>query len=101
MTPKVSISEAIKHIRAELVDAAKEGKEGAVRFVTKSVEVELGVTFDVEVEAKGGFKIFSLVDISGRAKRGTESVHKLKLELEPVNRDGKPLVVRDDERERD
>lgn len=101
MKPRVSIAEAIKHIRAELTDAAKEGTEGAVRFQTKSVEVELGVTFDVEVEAKGGFKLFSLVDISGRTKTGTESVHKLKLELQPIGRDGKPLLVRDTERERD
>ena len=35
--------------------------------------VELGIIFNVEAEAGGGFKLFSLIDLSGKAKTGDAS----------------------------
>jgi NTP-dependent ternary system trypsin peptidase co-occuring protein len=55
----------------------------------------------MEAEAGGGFKLFALIDLSGKAKTGKESTHKVTLTLEPVRRDGKPVVIRDSEREKD
>jgi hypothetical protein len=63
------------------------------------VEVELGIVFDVEAEAGGGFKLFSLIDLSGRAKTSNENTHKITLTREPTGRDGRPISVRDTERE--
>lgn len=45
--------------------------------------------------------MFSVVDLSAKAKGGGESTHKVKLTLEPVGRDGKPILIRDTEREKD
>ena len=95
MEARVTLAQAIRELRAQLVEAAAEGEGATVRFVPKSVEVELGITFDLETEAGGGFKLFSLIDLSGKAKTGNESAHKVRLTLEPVGRDGKPTLVRD------
>jgi hypothetical protein len=101
MEARVTLAQAIREVRAQLVEAAAEGQGAAIRFIPKSVEVELGITFDVEVEAGGGFKLFSLVDFSGKVKRGDESTHKVKLTLDPVGRDSKPVLVGDTERDKD
>lgn len=101
MDAKVTLARAIRELREQLTEAVSEGENASVRFTPRSVEVELGITFDVEVEAGGGFKLFSLVDLSVKSKIGDESIHKVKLTLEPVGRDGKALLVRDSEREKE
>jgi hypothetical protein len=101
MEARVTLAQAIRELRTQLVEAVKEGEGAAIRFVPKSVDVELAIIFDAEVEAGGGFKLFSLIDLSGKAKLGDETTHKVKLTLEPIGRDGKPVLVRDTEREKD
>jgi hypothetical protein len=95
MTARITLSEAIRELRLQLIQAASEAEGTPIRFAPKSIDVELGITFDVEAEASGGFKVFSLIDLSGKAKTGTESTHRVKLTLEPIGRDGKPVLVRD------
>jgi hypothetical protein len=101
MDAEITLADAIRELRTQLVEAAAGGEGSPIRFVPKTAEVELGITFRVEAEAGGGFKLFSLVDLSGKAKGGSESTHKVKLTLEPVGRDGKPFLIRDTEREKD
>ena len=101
MEARITLAQAIRELRAQLVEAAAEGEGTAIRFIPKSVEVELGITFDVQVEAGGGFKLFSLIDLSGKAKTGNENTHKVKLSLEPIGRDGKPIKIGDIEREKE
>ena len=91
----VTVVEAIREIRAQLVEAAVEGKGQSLRFVPKSVEVELSVTFKLEASVGGGFKLLSLIDMSGKATAKDENVHKIKLVLEPVGTDGKPVYIGD------
>ncbi len=93
MKARITLAHAIRELRAQLAEAAVEGEKAAIRFVPKSVEVELGITFEAEAEAGGGFKLFSLIDLSAKAKAGQESTHKVKLTLEPVGRDDKPLKI--------
>jgi hypothetical protein len=88
MDTEISLAQAIRHLRSQLEEAAKEGKNADLRFVPKAVEVELSISFAVESEAGGGVKIFSLVDLSGKAKGSDASTHRVKLTLEPVGRDG-------------
>lgn len=54
---KVTIAQASREPRAQLVEMATEGEGEAIRFIPKSVEVELGIKFDVQSEAGGGFKL--------------------------------------------
>jgi NTP-dependent ternary system trypsin peptidase co-occuring protein len=101
MKARITLARAIRELRTQLAEAAVEGEKAAIRFVPKSVEVELGITFEAEAEAGGGFKLFSLIDLSAKAKAGQESTHKVKLMLEPVGHDGKSIKIGDSQREKD
>jgi hypothetical protein len=101
MEARVTLAQAIRELRSQLEEAATEGEGTAIRFVPNSVEVELGITFSVEAEASGGFKVLSLINLSGKAKTGDESTHNVKLMLAPIRADGKPVLIRDSEREKD
>jgi hypothetical protein len=98
MTEDVTVAEAIKQLRAQLEDAQQEGTGKPLRFVAKSVELELGIVFKSEKEGGGGVKAWFL-DISGKAKAANETVHKVTLALQPVDRDGKPTLVSDSQHE--
>jgi hypothetical protein len=99
MTDDVTVADAIKELREQLEKAQREGSGKEVRFLARSVEVELAIVFKSEKEGGGGVKAWFL-DISGRAKTGDETTHKVKLVLEPVGRDGKPTLVGDTEHEK-
>jgi Trypsin-co-occurring domain 2 len=93
-TMQIRLSEAIKQIREELRSAVVEGRGQEVIFQPKTVELEFGVTFEAEASATGGFKILALLDLSTEAKASRSSVHTVKLTLEPLDHDLKPLLVR-------
>ena len=101
MEAKVTLAQAISEIRAQLIEANAQSKNEAIRFVATEIEVELEIVFKLEAEAGAGFKLFSLVDVSGKAKRGDESTHRVVLKLTPENVDGTPVKVSDRNRERD
>src|SRR4051794_28856296 len=90
---QVPLSEAIAQLRHELRIAVQEGHDKDIRFVPKSIELELEVTFGIEAKAGGGFKLLALLDMSAEAKASRSSAHKLKLVLDVTDRDLKPLTV--------
>ena len=98
MTDNIEVSSAIKNLRAQLEDAQREGTDKKVRFLARTVEVELAIVFKGEAEGGAGVKAW-LLDVSGKARTGSETSHKLKLILEPVGPDGKPTFVSDADRE--
>jgi hypothetical protein len=100
MANDVTVADAIKQLRAQLEEAQQEGAGKSLRFVAKSVEVELSIVFKSEIEGKAGVKAWFL-DISGKAKAGDETTHKVNLVFQPVGPDGKPTLVSDREHERD
>jgi hypothetical protein len=93
LSQKVTVADAIRELRAQLLAATKEGADQPIRFMPKTVEVELGIVFSLEAEAGAGFKLWSLIDLSGKGKIGDETTHKVKLVLEPVDRDGNPTPI--------
>jgi hypothetical protein len=100
MTDDVTLAEAIKQLRAQLDEAQKEGVGKDLRFLTETVEIELGIVFKSKKEGGAGVKAW-FVDLSGKATIGHEALHKVKLVLKPVGPDGKGTFVRDKEHERD
>jgi hypothetical protein len=98
MVEEVTVARAIKQLRAELAEAQREGSSKELRFLTRSVEVELNVVFKTEIEGSGAVKAWFL-DVSGKAKNADETTHRVKLVLEPVDPDGKPTRVRDTKHE--
>jgi hypothetical protein len=53
METEVTLSQAILQLRKQLQEAADEGRNSALRFAPKAVEIELAVTFKIEAEAGG------------------------------------------------
>jgi hypothetical protein len=98
MSEELRLSDAIKKLRAELEDAQSEGTDKKLRFVAKTVEVELALVLKSEVEGKVGVKAW-FVDASGKAGSASESRSKLKLTLEPIGPGGSPALVSDPELE--
>jgi hypothetical protein len=100
MPDNVTVADAIKQLRAQLEDAQQEGIGKGLRFLARSVEVELTIVFKTEAEGGAGVKVAWFLDVSGKAKAADETTHKVKLVLEPVGRDGKPTLVSDRELEK-
>jgi hypothetical protein len=100
MADNVTVADAVKQLRVQLEEAQREGSGKEFRFLAKNVEVELAVVFKSEKEGGAGVKAWFL-DVSGKAKAGDETTHKVKLVLEPVGPDGKGIFVSDSEHERD
>jgi hypothetical protein len=99
MAKDVTVADAIKALRADLEDAQQEGEGGKVRFLAKSVEVELAIVLKDEVKAGAGLKAW-FVDLSAKGKASDENSHKIKLVLEPVDSRGRPTMVFDPELEK-
>jgi hypothetical protein len=98
MAGDVTIAEAIKQLRAQLAEAQREGSGKDLRFLTKSVEVELAIVFKTGVEGGASVKAWFL-DISGKANKADETTHRVKLILEPIGPGGKPTQVGDPDHE--
>jgi Trypsin-co-occurring domain 2 len=91
---QIPISDAIQQLRDELRKAILEGKDQDIIFTPNGIDIELGVTFETEAKAGGGFKVLALLDISAEARVNRESQHKIKLSLSVTDRNLKPLKVR-------
>jgi hypothetical protein len=78
---RISVAEAIRHLRGELIAARQQGKDEKLRFDMEKIELELGIDFTVGAEAGGGFKLFSFLDLSAKGKLEEKSGHKLKLTM--------------------
>jgi hypothetical protein len=94
MAEDVTVTEAIKQLRAQIEEAQREGVSKGLHFVAKSIEIELGIVFKSEVEGKAGVKAWFL-DVSGRTTGADETTHKVKLVLQPIGRGGEPVVMSD------
>ena len=108
MAENVTIAEAVEQLRVQLAEAqvrfAKVQREAGtgkdIRFLTKSVEVELAVVFKTEVEGGAGLKAWFL-DVSAKTKGSDEATHKIKLVLEPLGPGGTPTQIAGNEHESD
>jgi hypothetical protein len=108
MSENVTIAEAVEQLRMQLAEAqskfaqvqreAGTGKD--LRFLTKSVEVELAVVFKTEVEGGVGLRAWFL-DLSAKTKGSDEATHKIKLVLEPFGPGDTPTQIGGNEHESD
>lgn len=96
---ELRLSDAIKRLRVELEDAQSEGTGKKVRFLAKTVEVELSLVLKSQVTGEAAVKAW-FVSASGKGSAADETTTKLKLTLEPVDSEGRPTLVSDTERER-
>lgn len=78
---RIGLADAISQLRAELSRARLNGEGKDIRFGLGEIEVELMLEFGISAEGGGGIKLFSFVDVSGKAAMNNKSGHKLKFTL--------------------
>jgi hypothetical protein len=97
---QISLEDAIKDLRTQLQNAATAGTGAGIRFVPKTVEVELSIAITKEAEGKASGGLWSIIDLSASGKYANEQSHKVTLTLEPVGKDGKPTLIKSSETEK-
>jgi Trypsin-co-occurring domain 2 len=88
----IPLATAIRALRSELVEAARQGAGEEVRFAMGPVELELQVEVSKEAGGEAGIK-FWLVSIGGKGSRTSATTHTVKLSLTPVSSTGDDVVV--------
>jgi hypothetical protein len=80
-------SEAVRALRAEIIQAVETGKNEKLRFVLGSIELE----FQVVAKREGGpsakikFGLLGMgMELGASGKFSSEAVHKVKLKLDPI-----------------
>ena len=92
--PGVPLAKAIEDLRSELLGALAEGQGKPLRFRLKPVELELSIAMTWKGEANAGVK-FWVLELGAKGGAERTGTHKLKLVLEPVDKDGKEIFVSD------
>lgn len=92
-TEELGLAEAIEAVRAELRCAQGQGRGSDVRFTVGPVELEFAV--DVKKTGSGSVsvKVLGVLDLGGKGEIATTNVHRVKVKLSPVGKDGKPFEV--------
>ncbi len=89
---KIRLSDAIENLRAELFRAHRLGKDQDIMFNLGDIELELEVV--AEDETSGGAKVNWWIFSGGmEGKIKDANKHKLKLNLQAVDKKGQPLRV--------
>lgn len=89
----VGIGDAIRALRAELVDAQKVAPGETVRFELGPIEMEFALTLTRGVDGKAGVQI-GVVTIGAGGSLSSESVHRVKFVLTPKDaQTGDPLEI--------
>jgi hypothetical protein len=88
----IPLAEAIADLRGELAKAIADGVDHDIRFRPGPIELELSLEIKKEGSGKGGVK-FWVVDLGGEIKSAGAQMHKIKLNLQLVDREGRDLLI--------
>lgn len=88
----IRLSDAIENLRAELSLAHEMGKDQDIMFNLEEIELELDVVAETEgsTSAKVKWFVFS-GGVEGKMKNA--KTHKIKLNLQAVNKEGQSLRI--------
>lgn len=87
---RIGLVEAIRSLRSELIQAMAEGEGSRLQFRVDPVELEFSVAMTKEASGQAGVK-FWVVSAGAKGTVGSESSHRIKLTLHPVEESGTPL----------
>ena len=91
---RIPLSEAIRALRRELVEAVREGEGEELRFALGPVELELQLEVSKEAGGEAGIA-FWLVTVGAKGSRTQATTHTVRLTLAPIGPSGeKDVVVR-------
>lgn len=96
MSADIELAEFISNLRAELEIALAASSDAEVRFIPKTLDLELSVVAEKSAEASGkiSFKIFSVgAEAGGGGTLSNASTQTIKLSLEPVGKDGEQIFI--------
>jgi hypothetical protein len=97
--PGIPLCKVVQDLRAELLAAVAEGAGKDLRFKLQPIELELEIAMTWSGEAKAGVK-FWIVDVGAKGSAERKTTQKLKLVLDPVDREGRSgFYVRDTNRQ--
>ena len=80
----VPLGEAIRSLRAELLQAMQDARDEELRFALGPVELEFQLTATTEAGAGGAVR-FWVIDASAKGSRANASTHTLRVTLTPVH----------------
>jgi len=89
----VELTDAIAALREQLSEALRAGDDEDVRFRLGPVELEFTLTVKKDVHGQGGVK-FWVVTLGASGGRSHDTTHRVKLILQPVDREHADLEVR-------
>jgi hypothetical protein len=88
----IPLANAIADLRSELEKAIAEGVGHDIRFKPGPIELELSLEIKKEGSGKGSVK-FWIVDLGGEIKSANAQMHKIKLNLQLVDKEGRDLLI--------
>jgi hypothetical protein len=80
----VPLGEAIRSLRAELLQAMEDARGSELRFALGPVELEFQLTATTEASAGGAVR-FWVIDADAKGSRASGSTHTLRVTLTPVH----------------
>lgn len=93
---EVPLSQAIRALRREIVEANRASKNEEIRFKLGPIELEFGLEVAREAGGEAGLR-FWVVSIGALGKRASAATHTVKMVLTPVG--GDVLVADEDDAE--
>jgi Trypsin-co-occurring domain 2 len=96
MDEQVELADAIAALRVQLSDALRAGRDEDVRFRLGPVELEFALTVRRDVHGEGGIK-FWVISLGAGAGTSHDTVHRVKLTLQPLDVTGEDLKVRSEQ----
>lgn len=90
------LADAVKALRAELIDAMATAKGEPIQFEVGSVTMEFAVEITADAEATGGVR-FWVIELSGTGSVGRTATNKITLEMTPRTISGKSPLIADEE----
>lgn len=90
--PDVDLAEAIEAVRAELIEAQRDGRGKALSFMVGRVVIELSGEIKTTGSAGVGAK-FWVVSVDAKGERSAAASHKVTVELIPESADGSSWKV--------
>jgi hypothetical protein len=89
----MGLADAVRELRRELTEAMAAGEDEPLRFELGPIEVEFALTLRRNGEGSAGAN-FVVVSIGAKAGMSSETLHRLKLTLNPQEAEsGRPAKI--------
>jgi hypothetical protein len=92
---EIGLDDAIRALRRQLSAAVAESQGQELRFGLGPVELEFEMVVSRDAGGGGGIR-FWVVSLDGKGSVSKVTTHRIRLRLDPVTADGRPVLTGDD-----